>query len=120
MGIGPWGNLSLEPSRQPVAWPVTANRPLTPEQGAALLEADWLAQVANDPLLADVQAEIAAARQIARRLTAHPKHPNFSAELAELDRLAAKAEVFASGVPETDKGTRQVLHRGAPSRNGGS
>ncbi len=59
VGIGPWGNLSLEPSQQPVAWPVApANRPLTAEQGAALLEADWLAQVANDPVLADVQAQI--------------------------------------------------------------
>ena len=110
VGTGPWGNLNLEPSPQPVAWPVApANRPLTPEQGAALLEADWLAQAANDPVLADVQAQIAAARQIARRLMDHPKHPNFSAELGELDRLAAKAQGVANAFETNEELTRLYL-----------
>lgn len=111
MGVGPWGNLSLEPSPQPVVWPVAPDtRPLTSEQGAALLEADWLQQAGNDPVLADVQAQIAAARQIARRLAANPKHPNFSTELAELDRLAAKAQGVSDAFETNEELTKLYLN----------
>lgn len=104
LGTKPWGQqvMSLTPTRQSVAWPVApSTRPLTREQGDALLEADWMQQVGNDPTKADILNEIVAARQIADRFAQHPKKSDFSSSLKELDFLAAKLEKITDW--ETEK-----------------
>ena len=98
LGMSPWSGVSLEPAPQPARWPaVPPTRPLTREQADALLEADWLQQAGNDPTPQAVREEIDAARRIAERFAAHPSSPSFAAELAELDRLAAKAIALPAG-----------------------
>ena len=95
LGMPPWGDLALVPSPQPVAWPTApATRPLTRVQADALLEADWLQQVHDTPLLRHVREEIEASRRLARRLGSHPERPTFDRELAEIDLLAPKADAI--------------------------
>jgi hypothetical protein len=96
LGIGPWANLAMTPSRQIVPWPaVPKTRPLTAEQTKELIEADWMQQAGNDPSPEDVAGEIEAARRIAARFSAHDKPPAFARELAELDRIAAQLRATA-------------------------
>ena len=73
---------------------VPRERPLSRLVADALIEADWLMQVEDPATKAAVREQIAAARRLVARLSAHASKPDFSAESAELDQCAARIEAL--------------------------
>jgi hypothetical protein len=67
-----------------------AARPLDSETAQRLLESDWLFQADGRPTVQRSLQEIGWARELARRLEAHPAKPDLAAERTVLDPLEAK------------------------------
>lgn len=88
-----------------------ATRPLTREQADALLEANWLWEAGGEPTAQLVNDEIAAAYALAARLGAGAKKVDLSAELAELDKLAAAAKGAAPDAAKLYTAVRRVKRR---------
>ena len=72
-----------------IPWP--DERPLPRAVADALLESDWLFQADHRPTPDRSLQEIGWACELADRLAAHRRRPDFSAELAQLDALRARA-----------------------------
>jgi len=70
-------------------------RTLTPAEGKAILERDWLFQAAGTPLARRAVEEIRWARELAARLAENPKTPDLKGDLEELDGLQKRLQVPA-------------------------
>jgi len=75
-------------------------RDLTPQEADRVLKRDWLFQAMGEPLLDRAGKEIAWARELAGRLSRHPRTPDLSAELAELDSLEKRLAALRNRPPE--------------------
>jgi len=93
---------SLPPTEPPTAT-------LSPEQAAAVLEADWLFQAEGTPLALRAEQEIQWALELAARLARDPRTPSLRAERAELDSLARRATEL-KGAKAPDPGAARDLY----------
>ena len=105
--IAPWHE-HLRYSRRPLMSLTKrqGDQPVTPAQAQALIEEDWLFQASDSTTARRALQEIGWARELAARLTAQARLPDFTRELAAL--AALEARLRAAPAEQDDAATREM------------